>query len=54
MGRHDGHYFRPRFGACESADAAADFSDFVLFGFESTFDAADAAFDPVCLVFFAT
>lgn len=38
-------YFR--FGVCESADAAADFSTFVLFGFASTFEAACAALAPV-------
>jgi hypothetical protein len=43
-------YFR-RFGACESADAAAAFSDFVLRGFASTLPAADAALRPVCRVF---
>lgn len=40
-----------RFGVCESALAAADFSVFVLFLFESTLLAADAALDPVCRVF---
>lgn len=43
-----------RFGVRTSALAAALFSAFVLFGFESTLDAADAAFDPVCLVLRAT
>lgn len=41
-------YFR--FGVCESALAAADFSALVLFGFESTLAAFDAAFRPVCRV----
>lgn len=35
------------FGVCASALAAADFSVFVLFGFESTFPAAFAALAPV-------
>jgi len=43
-------YFR--FGVWESADAAADFSTLVLFGFESTFDAAFAAWAPVWRVLF--
>jgi hypothetical protein len=43
-------YFR-RLGACESADAAAAFSDFVLFGLASTLPAAEAAFEPVWRVF---
>lgn len=42
-------YFR--FGVCDSALAAADFSALVLFGFESTLAAFDAAFVPVCRVF---
>lgn len=41
-------YFR--FGVCESALAAADFSTLVLFGFESTLAAFDAAVLPVCRV----
>lgn len=41
----------PRFGVCESALAAADFSAFVDFGLLSPFDAALAAFAPVCRVF---
>jgi hypothetical protein len=36
-----------RFGACERALAAAAFSELVLFLFESTLPAADAALDPV-------
>lgn len=43
----------PRFGVCDRALAAADFSAFDDFGLLSTFDAADAAFEPVCFVFFA-
>jgi hypothetical protein len=43
-----------RLGACERALAAAAFSDFVLFLFESTLPAAVAALDPVCRVFFFT
>jgi hypothetical protein len=38
-------YFR--FGVCDSALAAADFSAFVLFRFESTLLAAEAALPPV-------
>jgi hypothetical protein len=41
-------YFR--FGVCESADAAADFSALVLFGLASTLPAALAALVPVCRV----
>jgi hypothetical protein len=44
-------YFR--FGVWESALPAADFSVFVLFGFESTLLAAFAAFAPVWRVFLA-
>lgn len=44
-------YFR--FGVCDSALAAADFSALVLDGFASTLPAFDAAALPVCLVFFA-
>lgn len=41
----------PRFGVCESALAAADFSALVDFGLLRTFDAALAAFALVCRVF---
>ncbi len=41
----------PRFGVCESALAAADFSAFVDFGLLSTFAAAVAALELVCRVF---
>lgn len=41
-------YFR--FGVCDRALAAADFSALVLFGFESTLAAFDAAALPVCRV----
>ena len=44
---HDVYF---RFGVCESADAAADFSALVLFGLASTLPAAFAALVPVCLV----
>ena len=40
------NYFR-RLGACESADAAAAFSAFVLFRLASTLPAAEAALVPV-------
>ena len=41
----------PRFGVCESALAAADFSAFDDFGLFRTFAAAVAAFALVCRVF---